>query len=312
MEIVIAGALTVVGLAMLCFGGNWLVSGSIGIAKRFRMSPLIIGMTVVAYGTSTPELAASIAAAGKHSDIILGNVIGSNIANIGMVIGIAAIITTLAVQRGILKKEVPIMIGVSLLLVALSLDGTISHYDGALLIGSLILFTAYIYRDAKKKQVRNEAPPAVAVRKNLYLRSGGLIGMGVALLGVGAWLAIENAVVLAQSFGLSEKIIGITVIAIGTSLPELITSVIAIRRGHTDIGIGNIIGSNIYNILMIMGITATISTVAVAPEILLDYMVMIGFSLVLLIGLKTGMITRPIGAALAAAYFAYLGFTLLL
>ena len=312
MEIAIAGALTVVGLAMLCFGGNWLVSGSIGIAKRFRMSPLIIGMTVVAYGTSTPELAASIAAAGKHSDIILGNVIGSNIANIGMVIGIAAIITTLAVQRGILKKEVPIMIGVSLLLVALSLDGTISQYDGALLIGSLILFTAYIYRDAKKKRVRNEAPPADAVQKNPYLRSGGLIGMGVALLGVGAWLAIENAVVLAQSFGLSEKIIGITVIAIGTSLPELITSVIAIRRGHTDIGIGNIIGSNIYNILMIMGIAAAISTVTVAQEIVLDYMVMIGFSLVLLIGLKTGMITRPIGAALAAAYFAYLGFTLLM
>ena len=143
MELVIAAILTIVGLAMLCFGGNWLVSGGVNIAKKLGISPLIIGMTVVAYGTSTPELAASIAAAGEHGDIILGNVIGSNIANVGMVIGIAAIMAVIAVQKSTLKKEIPIMLGVSVLIVVLSLDGEISQYDGMFLIGSLIVFKVY-------------------------------------------------------------------------------------------------------------------------------------------------------------------------
>jgi cation:H+ antiporter len=261
MEIAINAALTIVGLGMLCFGGHWLVSGGVAISKKLGISKLIIGMTVVAYGTSTPELAASIAAAGEHSAIILGNVIGSNIANIGMVIGIAAIIAPLVVKKSIIKKEVPIMIGVSLLIVVLSIDGEISQYDGILLIFSLIIFTVFIYKDAKKQ--RNEIADEIFQKKDIYLRSLGLIAIGIVLLYVGAILTVDNAVILAQSFGLSERIIGITVIAIGTSLPELITSVIAIRRGHTDIGIGNIIGSNIYNILMIMGIGATIAGVAV-------------------------------------------------
>ncbi len=308
MDIVFAAALTAAGLVMLCFGGNWLVAGGVNIAKGLRISPLIIGMTIVAYGTSTPELAASMAAT-DHGDIILGNIVGSNIANVGMVIGIASIIAALAVRRGTLKKEVPIMIGVSLLLVALSIDGEISQYDGMILVGSLVAFTVYVYADAKKQRVQADHAPLAA---RAYLRSGAMIGAGVILLGAGAWLAIENAVLLAQYFGLSDRIIGITVIAIGTSLPELITSIIAIRRGHTGIGIGNIVGSNIYNILMIMGIAASIASIPVAPKILVDYIVMIGFSLVLLVGLRTGVIGRPVGVALAAAYFAYLGATFLL
>ena len=294
---------------MLCFGGNWLVSGGVNIAKKLGISPLIIGMTVVAYGTSTPELAASIAAAGEHGDIILGNVIGSNIANVGMVIGIAAIMAVIAVQKSTLKKEIPIMLGVSLLIVVLSLDGEISQYDGMFLIGSLIAFTLYTYKDTKRQVSQNDANTFVVQQKNVYAKSGGLIGIGIALLGVGAWLTIENAVILAQSFGLSERIIGITVIAIGTSLPELITSIIAIKKGHTDIGVGNIIGSNIYNILMIMGVAATISGISIASSVFVDYAIMIGFSLALLIGLKTQKINRPIGIALTMAYFAYLAFT---
>jgi len=289
---------------MLCFGGNWLVSGGVAISKKLGISKLIIGMTVIAYGTSTPELAASIRAAGEHSQIILGNVIGSNIANIGMVIGIAAIIAPLVVSKTTIRKEVPIMIGVSLLLIALSLDGEISLYDGILLIGSLIVFTVFTFKDAKKHRIENKDESIQ--KKNVYTRSFGLIAVGIVLLYVGAVLTVDNAIILAQSFGLSEKIIGITVIAIGTSLPELITSVIAIRRGHTDIGIGNIIGSNIYNILMIMGIGATIGGVVVVAEVFIDYAVMIGFSLVLFIALKTGLISRTIGIGLVAAYFIYL------
>lgn len=307
MEIAINTALTIVGLVMLCFGGNWLVNGGVNIAKKFGISKMIIGMTVVAYGTSTPELAASIAAARDHGAIILGNVIGSNIANVGMVIGIAAILTPLIVSKTTIRKEVPIMLGVSLLLVALSIDGEISQYDGILLIGSLIVFTIFIYKDATKQRIENTDEDIP--KKNAYGKSIGLIAIGIALLYVGAILTVDNAVILAQSFGISERIIGLTVIAIGTSLPELITSVIAIRKGHTDIGIGTIIGSNIYNILMIMGVGATIAGIAVVSEVFIDYAVMIGFSLVLLVAMKKGLITRPIGVGLAAAYLIYLAAT---
>jgi cation:H+ antiporter len=305
MDIAINAALTVVGLAMLCFGGNWLVSGGVVIAKKLRISNLIIGMTVVAYGTSTPELAASIAAAGEHSEIILGNIIGSNIANIGMVIGIAAILVPLAISKLTLRKEIPLMLGVSLLLIVLSLDGELSEYDGLILIGSLVAFTIYTYKDAKKQRTDN-SENTDDTKNNVYLKAGGLIALGVALLGVGAYLTVENAVVLAKEFGLSEKLIGLTVIAIGTSLPELITSIIAIRKGHTDIGVGNIIGSNIYNILMIMGVGAALGSVVIASDVFIDYAIMIAFSASLLVALKMGVINRVMGFVLAIAYVAFL------
>jgi len=307
MEISINVALTLVGLAMLCFGGNWLVSGGVIIAKKLRISSLIIGMTVVAYGTSTPELAASIAAAGEHSEIILGNIIGSNIANIGMVIGISAIMVPLVIKRSILRKEIPIMLGVSLLLIVLSIDGEISQYDGIILIGTLIVFTIFTFKDIKKQRDENNKDTKVT-KNNVYLKAAGLIALGVILLGVGAFLTVENAIVLAKEFGLSEKLIGLTVIAIGTSLPELITSVIAIRKGHTDIGIGNIIGSNIYNVLMIMGVGAILGGVIVASDVFIDYAIMIAFSVSLFVALKMGVISRVMGIALAIAYVSYLVF----
>ncbi len=305
MEVAISAILTVSGLVMLCFGGNWLVSGGVAIAKKFRISNLVIGMTIVAYGTSTPELAASVAAAGEHSAIILGNIIGSNIANVGMVIGVAAILAPLAVRKSVLKKEIPIMLGVSFLLVLLSIDGELSTYDGALLLAGLGVFAYYTFKDAMKQREKNTEPVEQS-KNNLYLKSAGLIGIGVIFLYVGARLTVDNAVVLATEFGLSEKIIGLTVIAIGTSLPELITSIIAIRKGHADIGIGNIIGSNIYNILMIMGVGAAIGGVMVGADVYVDYAIMIIFSLSLLITLKIGMIGRAMGIALTIGYVAYL------
>jgi len=304
----LSAILTVVGLIMLCFGGNWLVSGGVAIAKKFRISNLVIGMTIVAYGTSTPELAASVAAAGEHSAIILGNIIGSNIANVGMVIGIAAIIVPLAVRKSVLKKEIPIMLGVSVLLVLISIDGEISQYDGILLLGGLGAFAVYTFKDAMKQREKNKEE-IVSEKKNIYLKSAGLIGLGVGLLYVGAILTVDNAVILAKEFGLSEKIIGLTVIAIGTSLPELITSIIAIRKGHADIGVGNIIGSNIYNILMIMGVGATLGGVMIVSDVYVDYAIMIIFSLSLLIALKTGIINRVMGICLSIGYVAYLAVT---
>lgn len=304
MEIAINAILTIIGIAMLCYGGNWLVGGGVAIAQKLRVSKMLIGLTVVAYGTSTPELAASIAAAGEHSAIILGNVIGSNIANIGMVIGIAAIITPLVVKKTQIRKEVPIMVAVSLLAILLSIDGEISQADGILLLVGFVVFTIFTYKDAKKQKIES-SEEEIKVEK-VFPKAFVLLGLGIALLYFGAILTIDNAVILAQSFGLSERLIGITVIAIGTSLPELITSIIAIRKGHTDIGIGNIIGSNIYNILMIMGVGATIAGIAVVSEVFIDYAIMIGFALVMFVVLKTGVITKPIGYGLASAYLIYL------
>ncbi len=313
MDIAINAGLTVLGIVMLCYGGHFLVEGGVRIAKKFRISSLIIGMTVVAYGTSTPELAASIAAAGQHTQLILGNVVGSNISNIGMVIGISAILVPLVAQKTTVRKEVPIMIGVSLLLIALSLDNGISQWEGGFLIAVLIGFTIYIYRDAKKQRKNNTSEtPQETIGKSFFSRALGFVALGIGLLWAGAILTVDNAVVIAESFGVSERIIGLTIIAIGTSLPELITSVIAIRKGHHDIGIGNIIGSNIYNVLMIIGVAGAIGGIIVVPEVFIDYAVMIGFSLVLLIVMKTGLITRPMGVGLAAAFAAYLGWLLLL
>lgn len=305
MEIAISAILTIVGLVMLCFGGNWLVSGGVAIARKFRISNLVIGMTIVAYGTSTPELAASVAAAGEHSAIILGNIIGSNTANVGMVIGIAAILVPLAVSKSVLKKEIPIMLGVSVLLILISIDGEISQYDGALLLAGLGVFAYYTFKDAMKQRAASKEKIEQGAN-NVYLKSVGLIGIGVVLLYVGAILTVDNAVILAKEFGLSEKIIGLTVIAIGTSLPELITSIIAIRKGHTDIGVGNIIGSNIYNILMIMGVGAALGGMVVGADVYVDYAIMIIFSLSLLIALKTGIIGRTMGICLTIGYVAYL------
>ena len=305
MEVILSATLLVIGLVMLCFGGNWLVSGGVGIAKKFRISNLVIGMTIVAYGTSTPELAASIAAAGDHGAIILGNIVGSNIANVGMVIGVSAILIPVAIQKSVLRKEIPIMLGVSLLLVLLSIDGELSIYDGGLLLVGLGVFAFFTFRDALKQRTK-PSDDSENTKNNIYLKSFGLIAIGIAVLYIGAILTVDNAVIIASEFGLSEKIIGLTVIAIGTSLPELITSIIAIRKGHSDIGIGNIIGSNIYNVLMIMGVGAALGGVLITSDVYVDYAIMIIFSLSLLIGLKTKIINRTMGIILATGYVLYL------
>ena len=305
MDVLLSAALLIIGLVMLCLGGNWLVSGGITIAKKFRISNLVIGMTIIAYGTSAPELAASIAAAGDHSAIILGNIIGSNIANIGMVVGFAAILTPLTIRKSILRKEIPIMLGVSVLLILISIDGEISQYDGILLLIGLGVFGFYTFRNALKH--RETAKDEInSGKSNVYLKSAGLIGLGIVVLYIGSILTVDNAVVLASEFGLSEKIIGLTVIAIGTSLPELITSIIAIRKGHSDIGIGNIIGSNIYNVLMIMGVGASLGGILITTDVYVDYAIMIIFGLSLLIGFKTQIINRTMGIILTTGYVLYL------
>ncbi len=227
-----------------------------------------------------------------------------------MVIGISAIISPLVVSKATTRKEVPIMIGVMLLLVAMSVDGEISQLDGVVLVAGLIAFTAYTLSRAKKE--RESITEDSSTTKTPVPRAIVLIVIGAALLYFGGFLTVENAISIAENIGISETVIGITIIAIGTSLPELVTSVIAIRKGHTDIGIGTIVGSNIYNILMILGISSVITGIAVVPGMFTDYLVMIGFAVVLIAFLRSGIIPRPAGIGLAIAYAAYLGYTLLL
>ena len=305
-----------VGLILLCIGGYAIVSGGVSLAKKLRISSMVIGLTVVAYGTSTPELAASILAAfNSHTELILGNIIGSNISNIGMVIGISAIFAPLLISRITVTRWIPIMIGVSLLVVAMSYDGEISQIDGLILIAALIAFTLYTIKTVKKQKIQDKSAENETIEGEYFLskykietypQSFALIGIGIILLFIGGHLTVDGAVNIAQSLGLSQLIIGVVIVAIGTSLPELITSIIAIAKKETDIGVGNIVGSNIYNILLILGVSSTLVGIPVTTDVFSNYYIMIAFSLVLFIGFRR-YIPRVVGVGLAIAFAVYLG-----
>ena len=304
------------GLILLCIGGYAIVSGGVSLAKKLRISSMIIGLTVVAYGTSTPELAASLLAAfNSHTELILGNIVGSNISNVGMVIGISAIFAPLLISKITVSRWIPIMIGVSLLVVAMSYDGEISQVDGLILIAALIGFTAYTIKTVKKQKIQqNETLENDEIEGEYFLsrykietypQSIGLIVAGVILLFIGGHLTVDGAVNIAETLGLSQLVIGVVIVAIGTSLPELITSIIAIAKKQTDIGVGNIVGSNIYNILLILGVSSAIVGIPVVPDVFSNYYIMIAFSLVLFIGFRK-YIPRVVGVGLAIAFVVYL------
>ena len=304
------------GLVLLCVGGYAIVSGGVSLAKKLRISSMIIGLTVVAYGTSTPELAASLLAAfNSHTELILGNIVGSNVSNVGMVIGISAIFAPLLISKITVSRWIPIMIGVSLLIVAMSYDGEISQIDGVILIAALIGFTAYTIKTVKKQKIQqNETIENETLEGEYFLskykietypQSFGLIAAGVILLFLGGHLTVNGAVNIAESLGLSQLVIGVVIVAIGTSLPELITSIIAIAKKQTDIGVGNIVGSNIYNILLILGVSSTIVGIPVSSDVFSNYYIMIAFSLVLFIGFRK-YIPRFVGIGLTIAFVAYL------
>ena len=304
------------GLILLCIGGYAIVSGGVSLAKKLRISSMVIGLTVVAYGTSTPELAASILAAfNSHTELILGNIIGSNISNIGMVIGISAIFAPLLISRITVSRWIPIMIGVSLLVVGMSYDGQISQIDGLVLIAALVAFTLYTIKSVKKQKIQNESSENETIEGEYFLskykietypQSFVLIGIGILLLFIGGHLTVDGAVNIAQSLGLSQLVIGVVIVAIGTSLPELITSIIAIAKKEIDIGVGNIVGSNIYNILLILGVSSAMVGIPVATDVFSNYYIMIAFSLVLFIGFRK-YIPRVVGIGLAIAFAVYLG-----
>jgi len=312
MEFIFNVFLVAIGLLMLYFGANWFVDGSVVIAKKFRISQIVIGLTIVAFGTSAPELAVNVSAAlNGISEVVMGNIVGSNILNIGLVLGLSAIISPLFVNKVTIRKEVPIMIGAVVALILISLDGVLTVTDGIILVAGVFFFVFFSYKTSKKEKIDLEEIPV-----GLYLeKSNGIpkailfLGGGLALLTAGAFLTIDNAVVLAKTIGVTERIIGLTLIAVGTSLPELTTSLIAAKKGHFDLSVGNIVGSNIFNILAILGISATIIDISITDQMFLDYYIMLAFSLVLIPIMRTGfVINRVEGIFLVAGYVSYIFF----
>ncbi len=299
---------TALGLGLLFLGGDTLIRGATTLASRFGVSPLAIGLTVVAFGTSTPELVVSVdAAIAGANDIALGNVVGSNIANISLILGLAALLRPTAVEAKIVFVDAPIMILVSLALIVVLLDGGISKLDGGLLLLGLVAYTAYTFFEAKREseEIRDEfasaAPPAPA---NALL-GGALVIAGLLMLGGGGHLLVISAVDLAVLLGISQATIGLTIVAVGTSLPELATSVIAAARGRGDIAIGNVIGSNIFNILGILGVTALIQPLTLGGITRIDLGIMVGLACIV-----TGLIYTRLALVRSEGALLVLGFIL--
>ncbi len=308
--------LFVLGLILLVGGAELLVRGASGLAARFGISALVIGLTVVAFGTSAPELAVSIKAGlAGQADIAMGNVVGSNIFNVLFVLGIAALITPLLVSQQLVRIEVPLMIGVSVLLLIMALDGNISGFDGLLLFAGVMAYTVFTIRQSRKESAAVQAEYAQAFgdgnspgRGRLLLQIA-LIVAGLALLVLGAHWLVGGAVAIARHFGVSELIIGLTIIAAGTSLPEVATSVVAALRGERDIAVGNVIGSSLFNILAIAGIASMVTPggLDVAPALIhFDIPVMIAVTLACMPIFAAGhLITRWNGALFLGCYVAY-------
>lgn len=306
------------GLGGLFFGGNWLVRGASNLALSFGVSILMIALTFVAIGTSMPELLVSVQAAlaGK-SDLAIGNVIGSNIANIGLILGATGLIAPLGVQAILLRREIPIMILLSIFTFLLTLDGQIGREDGIILLLAFTAFNVIFYRLAKQEQVPREQLLAeldeMPKSKLSRAQEFGYLVAGIFALVLGSRLMVEGAVNVARMIGISELVIAITLVAFGTSLPELAASLSAAFHHQTDLAIGNIVGSNIANLLLILGVTAFLQPIAVnRAEVLFEFIVMIGFAVLLLPFLRRQRLSRRSSALFLGAYIAFVIYTLAL
>lgn len=300
----------VLGLAILVVGAEALIRGAVNLAKRLGVSPFIIGLTLVGFGTSAPELVVNVSAVLQDSPgLAMGNIVGSNIANIGLILGIAAIIRPMAAHSRILRREVPIVLVVSGLLWALVADGELSRIDAGVLLFGLALLGVYLTRTsvAEEPAEVQEEISGLAPKQPSHWGNGLLVLIGLAGLVGGAHLMVESATAIARIWGVPEVVIGLTILAVGTSLPELASTGAAAYRGHSDIAIGNIVGSNMFNILLILGVTGMVQPLEVEPSLLrVDIPVMLGFAFLLLIVLLRGLrIARPEGVLLLAAYIAY-------
>lgn len=307
-------ALVAGGLLLLFGGGEVLVNGAVSLASRLGVSPLIVGLTVVGFGTSAPELLVSLEAAlGGQPDIAVGNVVGSNIANILLILGAAAVIYPIRCAPQVVFRDGVVMLLAALLFVLLALEGIIPRWQGVLMFGALLVFVGYSYwseryRKAPSERLhRHEAEEFGDSQRSLGM-SLLLVAIGFAALLGGSKMLVSGAVDIARAAGISEAVIGLSLVAVGTSLPELATSCMAAFRKHTDVAVGNVLGSNIFNILSVLGLTAIVAPVPISPQILaLDLWIMLGVSVLLLPVLITGWrISRGEGVVFLFAYAAYI------
>ena len=296
---------------MLIKGADFFVDGVSSIADRFGIPQLVIGLTIVAMGTSAPEAAVSITAAlEKSAGITVVNVLGSNIMNILVILGITAVIVPVAVQMSTLKYEIPYMIIISVLLLVLGMSGnSISRLDGVILWVFFIIYLLYLLYMAKKGKIEEEEKTEGMQGSIIKLLLVSIFG--VALIIFGSDISVNAAKELARIAGLSELFIGLTIVALGTSLPELVTSVTAARKGKADIAIGNIVGSNVFNILFVVGTSALITDIEFQPKFLTDGLVSIGAGILLLVSvIRTKSLKRPAGIVMLLCYVAYLAYLL--
>ena len=303
MQILLQVLILAVGFAMLVKGADWFVDGAAGIAAKFGIPQLVIGLTIVAMGTSAPEAAVSITAALRGSaDLTIGNIVGSNILNILLILGLTAFVTNIAVARSTVRVEIPFMVGITVLLLVFGMTGgRITLLEGVVFWAVFILYLLYLLRMAKNNKEEQPAAKPRPVWMLVLFTIGGLV-----CVVLGSNLTVNAASSIARTVGLSERLIGLTIIAFGTSLPELVTSMSAARKGNADISIGNIVGSNIFNILFVVGTTALITPVTFAPQFIMDTAIAIGAAVLLwLCAYRRHMLTHKAGALMPLCYAAY-------
>ena len=295
----------VFGFVLLVWGADKFVAGASALARRLGVSPLLVGLTIVAFGTSAPELAVSLTAALQGAnEIAVGNVVGSNIFNLLMVAGLSAVVCPLVMDRTLLRRDWPISLAAAvLLLVFIAPDLTISRIEGVILLVVFALVLGMQIRAALKNRDTLESEEDEITMPPLMI--GVNIVLGLACIIIGGQLAVNGATGIARMFGLSETLIGLTIVAIGTSLPELVTSLVAARKGQNEIAMGNVIGSNIFNLLFILGVSATITPIPVQATSIIDALVLIGISIVFYLPARRGKLGRAPGAIMALTYVVY-------
>lgn len=299
------------GFVLLYFGGDWLVNGGVALARRFRISPLVIGMTIVAFGTSAPELLVSMTSSIKGSaGIAMGNVIGSNIANIGLILGLTAILCPIPTENRKVSANGLVMILASLLALVLSLNNGLSRIEGLILFAGIILFTVISIRLGRTKQDATQPNSEPQGKEMSVLVALLLVALSCAMLAFGADFMVDGATSIAQALGVSDKVIGLTIVALGTSLPELAASVAAALKKEMDISIGNIIGSNIFNLMCVLGVSASIRPIPFDyMQYRMDFVIMMAFSAGLIILIQPwkaqGRLGRISGIIMFAAYAIY-------
>ena len=300
------------GLVLLVGGGELLVSGAAALAASLRISPLVIGLTVVAFGTSAPELCVSLQAAlSGNADVAVGNVVGSNIINILLILGVSALVTPLVVSSQLIRIDVPLMIAASLAMWAVGADGQIHRWEGALLFTALVIYIVFCIRKSRSEEKEvvdefaQEYSHSVSDLQGLA-KQFGLVIAGLILLGFGSNWLVDGAIEVAKGFGVSKLVIGLTIVAIGTSLPEVVTSIVASYRGERDIAVGNVVGSNLFNILCVLGMTSAVSPVGIAVSqeaIVFDIPVMVAVAVLCFPIFLTGKVIRRPEAVLFLAYY---------